>query len=62
MIRRHARLFEAFALAIMAGGIFMVWQPWFHVLFRWGFLVTIVGIVLFMVFAHFPDVAEEETR
>jgi hypothetical protein len=54
MIRRRARLFEAVALAVMAGGILMVWQPWFHELFRWGFLVTIVGIVSFMIAAHLP--------
>jgi hypothetical protein len=59
MIRRHARAFEAIALAVMAAGILMVWQPWAHALFRWGFVVTIVGIVAFMVAAHLPRDAEE---
>ena len=54
MIRRHAALFEGLALAVMAAGILMVWQPWSHALFRWGFPVTIVGIVAFMVAAHVP--------
>ena len=59
MMRRHARLFEALALAVMASGILMVWQPWSHALFRWGFAVTIVGIVAFMVAAHLPRDSEE---
>ena len=54
MIRRHARAFEVVALLVMAAGILMVWQPWSHALYRWGFLVTIVGIVAFMVAAHVP--------
>jgi hypothetical protein len=55
MIRQSARIFEGLALAIMATGIGMVWQPWSHGLFRWGFLVTVAGIVSFMVAAHLPD-------
>jgi hypothetical protein len=63
MIRRHAHLFQGVALAVMAAGILMVWQPWFHVLFRWGFVVTIIGIIAFMVAAHVPrDTSAEEAR
>jgi hypothetical protein len=59
MIRRNARILEAVALGIMAAGVLMVWQPWFHVLFRWGFAVTIIGIVSFMIAAHLPRDARE---
>ena len=59
MTRRHARQFEALALAVMAGGILMVWQPWSHALFRWGFAVTIMGIVAFTVAAHLPRDSQE---
>jgi hypothetical protein len=54
MIRGYASLFEGLALAVMAAGILMVWQPWSQALFRSGFPVTIVGIVAFMVAAHVP--------
>jgi len=59
MIRRHAAKLEGIALAVMAAGILMVWQPWVHAMFRWGFVVTIAGIVMFMVAAHVPRDAEE---
>jgi hypothetical protein len=49
------RTFEAMALAVMGAGVLMVCQPWAHALFRWGFAVTIIGIVLFMVAAHLPS-------
>lgn len=63
MIRRHASVFEGIALAVMAAGILMVWQPWFHAMFRLGFVVTIVGIVAFMVAAHVPrETPGEEAR
>ncbi len=46
---------ERAALALMSIGILMVWQPWLHALFRWGFLVTLAGIVLFTVASHMSD-------
>jgi hypothetical protein len=46
---------ETITLLIMGGGILMVWQPWFHWMFAWGFPVTIVGIVSFIVAAHLPE-------
>lgn len=49
--RRRARA-EAITLAMMALGIALVCQPWWHVLFAWGFLVTILGIVAFTIAAH----------
>ena len=62
MMRRHAHKFEAIALSAMAAGILMVWQPWWHALFQWGFLVTILGIVSFMVAAHLPRDTAQEAR
>jgi len=43
---------DRIALGLMTLGIAMVWQPWFHGLFRWGFLVTLAGVVLFTVSSH----------
>ncbi|HEY8667786.1 MAG TPA: hypothetical protein VIL86_14055 [Tepidisphaeraceae bacterium] len=49
------RILERTTVAVMAAGILMVWQPWAHSLFRWGFLVTIAGIVGFMIASHLPQ-------
>jgi hypothetical protein len=62
MIRRYPRAFEAIALCIMAAGVLMVWQPWFHGLFRSGFAVTIIGIIAFMAAAHLPRESAQEAR
>ena len=62
MMRRNAHKVEVIALLVMAAGILMVWQPWFHALFRWGFLVTVAGIVAFMVATHLPRDAAQEAR
>jgi uncharacterized membrane protein HdeD (DUF308 family) len=43
---------EAAALALMLLGIVMVCQPFFQVLFRYGFLVTLAGIVAFTFASH----------
>jgi 4-hydroxybenzoate polyprenyltransferase len=52
---RGKRRAEALALGTMAAGILMVCQPWLHELFRWGFLVTILGIVAFTIAAHLKE-------
>jgi hypothetical protein len=59
MMRQRAHNFEVIALTIMAAGILMVWQPWSHALFRWGFFVTIAGVVSFMIAAHLPRDVQE---
>jgi hypothetical protein len=43
---------EILAIALMLVGIGMVCQPFFHGLFRWGFIVTLAGIVAFTVASH----------
>jgi len=40
------------AVLLMLVGIGMVCQPFFQVLFRWGFLVTLAGIVGFGFASH----------
>ena len=54
--------FERFALAVMAVGILLVWQPWLHAGFRWGFLVIILGNIAFIVAAHLPGGASSDAR
>ena len=48
------RVGEALAIVLMLGGVAMVCQPFWHVLFRWGFLVTLVGIGVFTVASNLP--------
>lgn len=43
---------DRIALTLMTLGIAMVWQPWFHALFRWGFLVTLAGVATFTISSH----------
>jgi hypothetical protein len=58
-MRLSRKILERTSLAVMAIGILMVWQPWLHVLFRLGFLVTIAGTVAFIVAAHVPGGASD---
>jgi len=49
---KHRNVPELLAAAVMLLGIVMVCQPLFHGLFRWGFVVTLAGIVAFTVASH----------
>jgi len=51
----NKRAAEILAITIMLTGVIMVCQPFWHALFRWGFLVTIAGIIAFTVAAHLPE-------
>ncbi len=53
-------LAERVALGLMTLGILMVWQPWVHLFFRYGFVVTLAGIVAFMVSSHMKDAPDSE--
>jgi hypothetical protein len=46
---------ERVAVGIMVAGVAMVCQPFFQPFFRFGFVVTILGIVCFTVAAHLKD-------
>ena len=52
---RLKRWSEAAAIALMLIGVAMVCQPVVHFLFRWGFLVTLSGIVAFTAASHLKD-------
>jgi hypothetical protein len=47
--------FELFSIALMLTGVFMVCQPFFHTLFRYGFLVTLAGIIAFTVASNLRE-------
>lgn len=53
---------EKIAMLIMVLGIVMVAQPFVHAFFQWGFLVTILGIVLFTIGGHLPEREKPSTR
>jgi hypothetical protein len=56
------RIGEFLAISLMLLGAAMVCQPFFHFLFRWGFLVTLGGIVLFPVATNLPARGGSEGR
>ena len=43
------------SLGIMLLGVLMVCQPFVHLLFQYGFIVTIAGIVAFSFAGHMKD-------
>lgn len=49
------RIAERSGMAVMGAGILMVCQPWLREAFQWGFLVTLAGIVWFLVATHLPE-------
>lgn len=51
---RRARM-EALACCVIAGGIFMLLQPFALALFTYSFVVMLFGTVMFMVVSKFPD-------
>ncbi|MDB5660536.1 MAG: hypothetical protein JWS10_3151 [Cypionkella sp.] len=43
------------ASILIAAGFAMLCQPFSHDLFRYGFPVLLVGVILFMVLDHIPE-------
>jgi len=46
---------ELLACVMIGGGILMLLQPFFLVLYTWSFLTMLTGTVLFMVVSKFPQ-------
>jgi hypothetical protein len=42
-----------FAMALMIGGLIFLCQPWFEVLHRYSVTITLIGLILFTIFARF---------
>lgn len=51
---RRRRL-ELIAMAIMAVGAAMMFQPFTIVLYSYSFVVILAGVLMFVVVSHFPD-------
>ena len=60
MFRRLSKkLFEPFAMVLIGIGIISLCQPWILYLHRKGFLITGVGLALYIFFAHVKPPEEE---
>ena len=46
---------EAFAMTLIAGGIFMLVQPWSIDLYSYSFVTILAGTLGFVVVSHFPE-------
>jgi hypothetical protein len=46
---------ESGAMALIAGGIFMLVQPWSIDLYSYSFLTILAGTLGFVVVSHFPE-------
>lgn len=53
--RLQRRPLEATAIAIMALGAAMMFQPWFKDLFSYSFVFILLGTAVFTVVSHLPD-------
>ena len=51
---RRRRL-EAIAMALMALGAIMMFQPLVLAIYTYSFIVILAGVVMFVVVSHFPD-------
>ncbi|MFW6180908.1 MAG: hypothetical protein ACOC8N_04100 [Spirochaetota bacterium] len=60
--RLARRVLEPLSMGIIVAGIFALCQPWVLYIHRKGFLITGVGLALFIFFSHIkpPEEAEEE--
>jgi len=46
---------EWVATGVIAGGVLMLLQPFWLILYTWSFLTTLAGTALFMVVSKFPE-------
>jgi hypothetical protein len=46
---------ETFAMALIAGGILMLVQPWSIDLYSYSFVTILAGTLGFVVVSHFPE-------
>ena len=42
-----------FAMALMIGGLIFLCQPWFETLHNYSVTITLIGLILFTIFARF---------
>jgi hypothetical protein len=59
-VHRRMRVFrrgplETIASALIAAGVIMLMQPFSMTLYGWSFVTTLMGTLLFMIAARFPE-------
>lgn len=53
--RIPARWLVFLAMAIMAVGFLMIFQPFAKILYTYSFIVILTGTLMFIVVSHFPE-------
>ena len=53
--RRRRGWLEPLAMAIMALGFVMMFQPFAKILFSYSFIVILFGTLMFIVVSHLPE-------
>jgi hypothetical protein len=53
--RPSARWLVYLAMAIMAVGFLMIFQPFAKILYTYSFIVILTGTLMFIVVSHFPE-------
>jgi hypothetical protein len=56
------RVLTPVSMLIIGLGIVALCQPWVLYLHQKGFLITAVGLILFIVFSHFKPPVEQEVK
>jgi hypothetical protein len=46
---------EALAIALIAAGFLMMFQPFLLVLYTWSFVTILTGTVMFIIVSKFPE-------
>ena len=54
------KIIEPLTMVLIIIGIVALCQPWILILHRKGFLITGVGLALYMFFSHIKPLEEEE--
>lgn len=55
LLRLKRGSWEMLASILIALGVFMLMQPFALWLFTYSFIVTLIGMVMFIIVSHFPE-------
>jgi uncharacterized membrane protein YccC len=54
VLKTLRKVFEPISIVMMLVGVVGLIQPFHIELFRWGFNTLGIGLIMFMIFSHFP--------
>lgn len=49
----NTKVIVPFAMTLMIGGLIFLCQPWFELLHAYSVTITLIGLILFTIFARF---------